>query len=261
MSIIYINSYQFASAAALWTPAQLTTSLWLDAADASTITESGGAVSQWDDKSGNFNHVAQGDSALRPVYASAVLNSLPVVRFDGLNDRLATSAAILTQQTFGIYAVTANRNPAIESVTMGQYLGGDAGRTLFYQNGTTTRLSAAGGGRGAAIYNGTANNQFHIFGYEGNNTNYTLYYEGASVTTGSITGTNMANTTFKIGEPAAGAAGNFFPAALDSAEIVVALAPLSSTDRQKMEGYLAHKWGLTANLPAGHPYKTAAPTV
>ena len=31
------------------------------------------------------------------------------------------------------------------------------------------------------------------------------------------------------------------------------------TERQKIEGYLAHKWGLAANLPADHPYKTEAP--
>ena len=30
-------------------------------------------------------------------------------------------------------------------------------------------------------------------------------------------------------------------------------------NRQKLEGYLAHKWALTAKLPAGHPYKTVAP--
>ena len=26
-----------------------------------------------------------------------------------------------------------------------------------------------------------------------------------------------------------------------------------------MEGYLAHKWGSTANLPSGHPFKSSAP--
>jgi hypothetical protein len=36
---------------------------------------------------------------------------------------------------------------------------------------------------------------------------------------------------------------------------------LSDADVEKLEGYLAHKWGLEANLPAGHTYKAAAPTV
>ncbi len=29
---------------------------------------------------------------------------------------------------------------------------------------------------------------------------------------------------------------------------------------EKAEGYLAHKWGLTSNLPVSHPYKNIAPT-
>lgn len=33
----------------------------------------------------------------------------------------------------------------------------------------------------------------------------------------------------------------------------------STADRQKAEGYLAHKWALTGNLSASHPYKSAPP--
>ena len=35
---------------------------------------------------------------------------------------------------------------------------------------------------------------------------------------------------------------------------------MSSHWRQKIKGYIAHKWGLTSNLPANHPYKTGFPT-
>lgn len=31
------------------------------------------------------------------------------------------------------------------------------------------------------------------------------------------------------------------------------------TAREKIEGYLAHKWGLESKLPSSHPYKTSAP--
>ena len=43
-------------------------------------------------------------------------------------------------------------------------------------------------------------------------------------------------------------------------EIVMFNTQLSQTNRQKMEGYLAWKWGSQASLPAGHPHKSAAPT-
>jgi hypothetical protein len=42
------------------------------------------------------------------------------------------------------------------------------------------------------------------------------------------------------------------------AEIVL-FSGASATDRQLIEGYLAWRWGLQANLPIGHPYKNSPP--
>lgn len=36
------------------------------------------------------------------------------------------------------------------------------------------------------------------------------------------------------------------------AEIIIVPSGLDTSDRRKMEGYLAHKWGLAANLPTDH---------
>jgi hypothetical protein len=46
----------------------------------------------------------------------------------------------------------------------------------------------------------------------------------------------------------------------DFAEIVVFGTVLTSVERQRVEGYLAQKWGLHSSLPTNHPYKTIAPT-
>ena len=37
------------------------------------------------------------------------------------------------------------------------------------------------------------------------------------------------------------------------------IATDSLSDRQKIEGYLAHKWGIESKLPSGHTYKDSAP--
>ena len=60
----------------------------------------------------------------------------------------------------------------------------------------------------------------------------------------------------------AGTAGTLNAASLTGAigEIIVTASALSTLNRQRIEGYLAHKWGLTANLPNDHPYKTVGPT-
>lgn len=48
--------------------------LWLDATDSDTITESGGSVSQWDDKSGNANHAVQASGSLQPTYTGSAVD-------------------------------------------------------------------------------------------------------------------------------------------------------------------------------------------
>ena len=50
----------------LWNPSQLTSAVWFDAADATTITLNGSNVSQWNDKSGNNRNATQGTAAAQP---------------------------------------------------------------------------------------------------------------------------------------------------------------------------------------------------
>ena len=63
-----------------------------------------------------------------------------------------------------------------------------------------------------------------------------------SLSNGIYLGTNyQANADFLGGE---------------LAEFIIIDATLSSSEQQSIEGYLAHKWGLTGNLAADHPYKS-----
>ena len=41
--------------------------------------------------------------------------------------------------------------------------------------------------------------------------------------------------------------------------IILSASGLADNDRFRIEGYLAHKWGLTASMGAGHLYRNAAP--
>ena len=44
------------------------------------------------------------------------------------------------------------------------------------------------------------------------------------------------------------------------AEMIGVSTALSSTNREKLEGYLAHKWGLENKLPGNHAYRSNVPT-
>jgi hypothetical protein len=46
----------------------------------------------------------------------------------------------------------------------------------------------------------------------------------------------------------------------NTCEIIAFASTLAALDREKLEGYLAHKWGFAGSLPTGHPYKSAPPS-
>ena len=46
----------------------------------------------------------------------------------------------------------------------------------------------------------------------------------------------------------------------DLAEVVIFNSTLTVANREKVEGYLAHKWGIQSTLPANHPYRNTAPS-
>ena len=76
-----------------FTPLSLSPQLWLDAADTTTITESGGAVSQWNDKSGNGYQFTQATAAAQPKTGTRTQNGLNVLDFDGGDSLVSTAAA------------------------------------------------------------------------------------------------------------------------------------------------------------------------
>ena len=72
--------------------------LWLDADDSSTITESSGDVSQWDDKSTAGNDVAQGTTIQQP--NTSTINGNASILFDG--DATDANADVLRDSTASI---------------------------------------------------------------------------------------------------------------------------------------------------------------
>ena len=69
--------------AADWTPAALGSSLaiWLDASDATTLSSSGGLVSEWRDKSGNARHAVQTSPSSQPTLNGSAISISDYNRF------------------------------------------------------------------------------------------------------------------------------------------------------------------------------------
>lgn len=79
-----------------WSPLDLAPDLWLDASDASTITDAGaGKVSEWRDKSGNARHMLQTTAGNRPTTGTRSQNGLNVIDFVRASAQFLTAGDIL----------------------------------------------------------------------------------------------------------------------------------------------------------------------
>ena len=243
-----------------WNPSNLGSTLtaWYKADSISG--SDGDSVSAWADSSGNGHNTAQATSARQPSLQTNELNSQSVVRFDGTNDILSDSdIAALDVGTGDIWMAAVFKSTD------------DSGVQFMFEKGTTTfALMTTAAGVLQARLGGTSNNPEQSAG-NWSRTAFVLATASrvSSTCNGFINGTAMTTTgttnsgsisnsnVFDIGATAVG--GN--PMTGDIAEILVGGATLSSADRLKIEGYLAHKYGLEGNLPSDHTYKSAAPTV
>ena len=214
----------------------LSPALWLDAADASTITETGGKVSQWDDKSGNNNHLSQSNSSYQPQYNPTQLNGQGGVDFHQ-NKKLFSSDTPTIKYVITVIEAQSATWTGFHSMLDGRSgrIGGlrQSGQTGFHneplakwEDGVINTDN---------IFNSIDNP--HIIGYTPTSNASPI---SGGLTVGSYDSTNSGGNATQY-------------------EIIALSSEPSQEDRQKLEGYLAHKWGLTANLPQGHPYKETVP--
>ena len=224
-----------------WTPAELTTSLWLDASDSDTITESAGSVSQWNDKSGNDNHLTQTEAANQPLLSGSDLvftnsNSTFIKR----NNTNFSSAAIFIVASLNDVA---GINGLVSS-------GSD--NANIRRNASTESLLLPSANKDDYGHN---DGDYYINGLVTNSITYGQL-EIIEQMKGSLTESDFDN--FFVGT-------NIFPSSRGwdgrINEIILLQSVPSTSDRQKIEGYLAHKWGLEYNLPSDHPYRNLAPTI
>lgn len=126
---------------------------WWDAADAATITETGGAVSSWADKAGSAN-LAQPVGARQPTTGVRTLNGANIIDFDG-GDYLDQAISLPASGNAAFHMAliidsTANEFEAILAVDSANDFQIDAASASQF-NG---RVSAAGIGPGTSLSGG-----------------------------------------------------------------------------------------------------------
>ena len=248
-----------------WDPAAITTALWLDAADSSTVTTVSGAVSQWNDKSGNGRHATQSDATRRPAFTSAAINGYSALTFDGTNDGLTCGDAFHSANLL-IFAVAKTSNAAAEQNIATKWIGVGNQRELIFRFRATNKLGAffsfdgTSGNSGSLDTTGTAGTGWSIGGAVRNGTALTVSLNGTQ-NSSTLTSSSLFNSTTSLDIGCTLDGANIFePLNGQIATVIIATNP-SLTDLQKLEGWAAHKYGLTANLPNDHPYRWMPPTL
>lgn len=247
-----------------WSPGEIVTASWFDASDSTTLwSDVGGtapalnSVARWDDKSGNDHHFKQATGSGQPVTQTRMIGGLNALDFDGSNELVTDVNPIGATINDAFLFLVTEVDTISQDATLVSLSGTD---DLFAQrwNGATwtdgkihfdtggvggsNRISyATGWGNGDVVQLGLYCSQIDSV--------QQVWIDGTSV---AADATGHAVTTaggLKLGTRIDGSV----------AELIVINGTVTTENQQNMEGYLAHKWGLAANLPGGHPYKNAAP--
>ena len=225
---------------------------WFDADDSTTITATT-TISNWADKSGN-----QGSSASQTAdYSQSSTSEQPTLTSNGLNNK-----DVVTFQEDDYFD---GRFPSgMTNASVFVVLDTDDAAFIVFSSGSSTYSAVAEDGSSSTNLSSRFGSPTHYV--TGNTVSWSnrddvhtslsgapCIYEAVNCNLGTFANTG-GTKTHKLG----GYGGSFLYS-YDMAEVLVYNSALVQADREKVEGYLAHKWGLTTDLPSSHPYKSSAP--
>lgn len=229
--------------AAPFDPTQLTgLALWLDAADASTITQSAGVVSQWNDKSVNGNN-ATASGTQQPATGVNTLNGNNVLTYDGVNDFMALPS--------GLYTPLGNEDNTVFVVLA--TLSSTANQRFFYSRDATVYggwLDFGGGAKSIKFdfntSDGVGNHitpdtNAHIVGFRRTGSSMMIFYDGPRGS--SLAPSNISLTALNLGRTGPDTPRDWFNGYMG--EVIVYGRSLTTAEINQVTAYLTAKWGTT----------------
>jgi hypothetical protein len=255
--------------------------LWLDGNDksASSMTISSSTLTTWKDKSGNgyeFSNAGYGGSGV--VFSNLGPNAISAPFFSYsnalVNNNINTPPRITFPRAYTVFAVANiigynNGNNARMLQTTQYYNDGGFVMGVAATSGTSTKFTTVAGPsawtpggiypNGQYPYSDVASTYATASLLSCTNTGdagaYMIpYFNGTAQD--AKNGSNATATGLVIGGSQSsdqGWGGGI-------GEVIIYSGVLYATQRQQIEGYLAWKWGIQANLPNTHPYYNGAPT-
>jgi hypothetical protein len=250
---------------ALWTPANLTTatSLWFDGDDCvfngsnqlTSITLKGSK--------------AAGAATVTGTISKSTLNSLNGIQLNASTKRLSRALGAWSSSSlymFAVFKLNTGANGRDGGILTSGHGIVATGCLTFH---TTSAAAGDGAWFAANGFSGAPQGMTGtvepysegvgvLFGVQLGASNAAWTNGSSTSLTSSSTGSiSLTANTWVIGHTFGGT-GEYMDAELYQL-VLLDYAP-TTAEREKIEGWAAHKYGLTANLPGGHTYKTSAPT-
>jgi hypothetical protein len=257
MSISRLIQMGAAGKSTVWNPLQLSfIDAWYDVSDYSTITETSGNVTALADKTSNNYDLSYAGTS--PVYSSTGWDgSLPAIEFSGSVFSALRSSTRLTQADITIAAVydTDTTDSLRRSFGIVSYSNSNNKDTFALASDNSLRFDGA-------FASGSITAATGKFLRVANVNSSTMYdfINGSQNISGSVTSGLATDGYISMGEVVTALDLSSYTFDGRMAEAVVCIGTLSQSDREKLEGYFAHRWGIESSLPSGHPYKSSPPS-
>ncbi|SIR16445.1 hypothetical protein SAMN05880590_1138 [Rhizobium sp. RU35A] len=248
-AIAYRKGRKTSAPIEMWVPtdAGQTIPMWVDFSRSDLVTLNGAAISAVAGVGGRMSF-AQTVGARQPALLAGGIGGLACAIPDGVDDGLIGNLVAAITPPFSIWT------------TLDAYVGGSGDAALYRRGDLGPVGYRASGTANWAIFGGTT-------GFSSTSA-YTAgpavrmdYYNGTGsaigragiVYTGDASGTGIG-TGNNFGLFFNGVSSKY--AAMRCGEMLAVSGALSTTTRQRLEGYLHAKWGMAAQLAADHPYRT-----
>jgi hypothetical protein len=227
--------------------------LWLKADDGATAGGDG-AITAWNDRSGEGNNAASPGSS--PMLVPGVINGKPVVRFDGVANVLEvpTDPSLELTNDFATFAMVKFDDFATYRALWAKTLGNQPGIDYYLAPGTGVPNFLRGntlGGLGSFSANRpVVAGTWTILGYDMAGTRATHYLNGMSAGSGNINAT-FADSGLPLVIGSRDDRVTLFKG--DMAELLIYGRALSEAERVQVEAYLAGKYGQALVRMAAQP--------
>jgi hypothetical protein len=224
-----------------------------------------------------------GTSSQRPSIVSADLNGFRTIEFDGSGNQLnlATGYNTFYRNVGAAWAFAVARHGVTDgSNTERAILGfgtnaGSAFRTVLYSSAGDAQNRPGVGGRrldsdsfnraqSSAAFSQQWGIHFGLIDYQARTITFRLNGEQLAHTTGAFTASGNTSDTDSTRARLGANLGSPTPTARFIGKMNCAIFGReipSTDDQERLEGFFAHRLGLEGDLPGGHTYKSAAPTL